>query len=457
MRTRSSDSSLNREILRLAIPSILANITVPLVGMVDTAVAGHLSPEGGASAADYIGSIAIGAMVLNMIYWLTGFLRTGAGGLTAQAFGQGNMHEAGRIFGRSNAIAITVSVLILALQWPFGRLVIPLTGAEGNLLDLAIRYFFVRIWAAPATIMLMAYKGWFVGMQDSMSSMFTDLVINVTNIAASILLSFGLGSWEGLGFDGIAYGTVLAQYTGLAFASILIYFRYNDVFQGLELREFFDKAEMRDLLSMNGDLFVRSLCFTVIYLGETMIAAGFGSVFLACNAILMNLLMVFSYFTDGFAYAGEALTGRFIGARDKSMTIKTVRLVFIWAMGVAAMFMGIYALSGIPLVKMMTSDPVVVEACRQFLPWLLLMPPLGCAAFTWDGIFLGATASKGTRDGMIAAMVSFLLVWYLGKVLFQPQDASCLHLLMGAYFAHLLARTVLMSLRYRKEIISPLN
>ena len=448
---------LNREILRLSIPSILANITVPLVGMVDTAVAGHLPASSEVSNAAFIGSIAVGSMMLNLMYWMVGFLRTSTGGLTAQAYGSGNLHECARIFGRAVGLAALVAAFILLVQWPFGKLALMITRPSSDVYDLAFRYFLVRIWAAPATISLFAFRGWFVGMQDSISSMTTDLVINVVNILSSVLLSFGIGSWNGMGFDGIALGTVVAQFTGLAYAVCAVRFKYGrSVFAGLRLRDCFRQSELGGFMSMNVDFIIRSLCFTVIYMGETMIAARFGDIYLACNAIIMNLLMIFSYFTDGFAYAGEALTGRFIGGHDRLMLVKSVRYVFMWSMALGVLFVGIYAVSGVPLLRFMTSDAEVVDCCRQYLPWLMLMPPLGCAAFAWDGIYMGATASKGIRNSMIAAMVAFLGVWYGGSALLHPHDAGCLHLLMAAYFAHLLARTVLMSLNYKTSVLGRL-
>lgn len=443
--------TLNKEILRLAIPSILANITVPLVGMVDTAVAGHVPAGDGLwTAAAFIGSISVGSMMLNLIYWMMGFLRTSTGGLTAQAFGRDDLREAGRICGRAVGIALIAAAVILLLRVPFAKLSLMVVKSSPEVHDLALRYFLIRIWAAPATLGLMAFRGWFVGMQDSMSSMFTDLIINVVNIAASIMLSLGIGNWGGMGFDGIATGTVIAQFTGLAYALAICIFKYGHrVFGGLRISDCFREGEMRGFLAMNADLMGRSFFFTVIYMGFTMIAATFGDIYLACSSIMMTLLMLFSYFTDGFAYAGEALTGRFIGAGDRMMTSMSVRYVFVWSMAIAVLFMGVYAISGTPMLRLITSDGSVVEACREFIPWLILMPPLGCAAFTWDGIYLGATESKGIRNGMALAMVSFLGVWYVGKIILQPSGAPALHLLMAAYFAHLLARTVYLTVRWR--------
>ena len=451
--TSLSPARLNREILRLSVPSILAGITVPLVGMVDTAIAGHL----GGAVATQIGAISVGSMVLSLLYWVFGFLRTGTGGLTAQAFGREDPAEAGRIFLRGTGLALLAAAAALLLQWPFFKGVMLIPDATPEVRELAERYFFIRIWAAPATMTLMTLRGWFVGMQNSIDSMWTDLIINAVNIGASLLLAFGAGTWPGLGFAGIPLGTVIAQYCGLAYALWVCCHKYGrSVFSHLRRRDFSDllhDGSMGSFFRMNLDLFARSLFFILIYIGFTMISAGYGDLMLAAGSILMQLLMFFSYFTDGFAYAGEALSGRFIGAQDTPMLRRSVRLVFAWSAGIALLFIGIYAAAGTPVLRLLTSDEAVVQACRQFLPWLLLMPPLGCAAFTWDGIYMGATASRGLRDSMAAAAVAFFAVWYAGKWLLHPEGAAAIHLLFAAYFSHLLLRTVLLTARWRREVL----
>ncbi|MBQ9548172.1 MAG: MATE family efflux transporter [Bacteroidales bacterium] len=442
-------NGLNKEILRLSLPSILANLTVPLVGMVDIAVAGHL--PGGAAA--FIGGISVGGLLFNLLYWNFFFLRASTGGLTAQAYGRQDTDDCVRILLRGAAAALLMAALILLLQRPFLALAGLVVESSPRVWALALRYFSIRVWAAPATLSLMAIRGWFVGMQDSLSSMFTDLVVNTVNIAASIVLTLGIGGWAGLGFDGIALGTLVAQYTGLLFALLVCGIKYRRVFAGARLEGWLQG--LRGFLSMNADLLLRSLSFTAIYMGFTILAARMGDVLLACSSIMMNILMVFSFFTDGFAYAGEALTGRFIGAGDEPMTRRTVRAVFAWSFALAVVFVGVYHFGGGPLLQIMTSDEGVVSACRPFLPWLLLMPPLGCAAFAWDGIYLGATASRGIRNAMMGALASFLLVWYAGVGLLHPSGPAALHLLLAAYFAHLLFRTVYLTAVYKKYVIKP--
>lgn len=447
---------LNKDILRLSIPSILANITVPIVGMVDTAVAGHLQGADGAGAATFIGAISVGSMLFSLLYWNFSFLRTGTGGLTAQAFGRGDMHDSATIFARGISLAGIMSLLVLALQWPFAKAAILVTQGSAEVESLALRYFFIRVWAAPATISLMTFRGWFVGMQDSVSSMWTDLIVNIVNIAASVLLTFGCFGWSGIGFDGVALGTVIAQYCGLSFCILTCRFRYRKVlgtFRLSELPAVLERSKLREFMKMNLDLLGRSLAFTGIYIGYTMLAATLGDLMLACSSIMMQLLMLFSYFTDGFAYAGEALTGRFIGAQDLQATRRTVKYIFIWSMSIATAFIGIYMSAGVPLLRLLTSDAAVIDACREYLPWLILMPPLGCAAFTWDGIFLGATASRPMRDTMLVSMAGFFAVWFIFRKA-APLPGSGMHLLMAAYFIHLVIRTIGLSLSYRKNVLS---
>ena len=460
---------INRDILKLAVPSILANITVPIVGMVDIAVAGHLD----ASAATLIGGIAVGSMLFDLLYWNFGFLRVGTGGLTAQAFGRKDWGECSRILTRALGMSLAIACCLLLIQWVFVKAAFVVVDCSPEVQELASKYFFIRIWAAPATLSLMALKGWFIGMQDSVSPMVTDFVVNGMNILMSIALALGIslpliapavsaaladstvalasgvsdvlpGAGSGqiasevvsvsrvllpaMGFPGIALGTVVAQYSGLLVALMIILFKYRrKVFAGFsfaDFRDVFKGGETRRFFVMNADLFVRSLCFIAIYIGFTVISARYGDVLLAVSSIMMKILMIFSYFTDGFAYAGEAMTGRYIGAGDPVNLRKTVRWTFIWSMGLALLFIAIYHFGGVFLLRMMTSDATVVEASRDFLPWLLLMPVVGCAAFTWDGIFIGATGSREMRNSMLWSVVAFAGVWFVGILLLDIHSSD---------------------------------
>ena len=454
--------SINKDILKLALPSILANITVPLVGMVDIAIAGHLDTN----AATMIGGIAIGSMLFDLLYWNFGFLRIGTGGLAAQAYGRGDRRECARILTRALGISLAIALVLIAIQWVFVKAAFLVVDCTPEVRELASGYFFIRIWAAPATLSLMAFKGWFIGMQDSVSAMICDVTVNGMNIAASFLLALGLTVGEqtlipSIGFSGIAAGTVVAQWTGLTVALVLLAVKYRkgtmDQMLHEDLKGLFKGSETRRFFVMNTDLFVRSLCFIAIYIGFTVISARYGDLLLAVSSILMKLLMIFSYFTDGFAYAGEALTGKYIGAQDRPMLRQTIKWTFIWSMGLALMFMVIYQVAGVPMLKMMTSDHAVVEAAKDYLPWLLLMPIVGCAAFTWDGIYIGATASKDMRNSMLWAVVAFASVWAAGIIFLNlhaleaaTYNKAAMHILMAAYFAHLLARTIYLTIYARR-------
>ena len=453
--------NLHRDILRLAVPSILANITVPLVGMVDIAVAGHLGATGGMSAAAFIGGISIGSMLFDMLYWNFGFLRAGTGGLTAQAYGRyhtGVEEAAGDIavtLKRALSIAFISGLALVALQWVVVQVAFLIVECTPEVQNLATQYFYIRIWAAPATLSLFAFKGWFIGMQDTVRPMICDLLVNAVNILFSIGLAFGFAGLPELGFKGVAWGTFIAQWTGFTYATITVCRRYGTIFKHKTASH--DHGSWREFFVLNRDLFVRSMCMIAVYIGFTMISARYGDMMLAVGAILMKLLMIFSYFTDGFAYAGEALTGRFIGEGSQDGVRSTINQTFIWCLGVTVLFLLVYGVGGVPLLRLMTSDPDVVEAGREFIPWLLLMPFIGCPAFTWDGIFTGATASKDLRNSTLWCVVGFFGVWFAGiallKALHSPvPETHAIHLLMAAYFTHLAVRALYLTLRWRKAI-----
>ena len=492
--------SLNKEILRLALPSILANLTVPLVGLVDIAVAGHLD----ASAAALIGGVSIGSLMFDMMYWNFGFLRAGTGGLTAQAYGREDWSGCLDNLKHALMAALLSALILIAVQWPFQKLMFLFVQCSDEVKNLALKYFYIRVWAAPATLSLMVMRGWFIGMQDTFSSMLTDLMVNGMNIVASIFLALGVPgtSFTGIGFTGIAWGTFIAQYSGLLTAAIIFFLKYRWVFQhavvpgstltcsttatlgtlrggtgaerseasgGAERSEAVErsrvlpeptreKATIRQFFSVNGDLFVRSLCLMGVYLAFSAISARFGDTLLAMSSIMMKLMMIFSYFTDGFAFAGEALTGRFFGRKDKYAVSKTVKWTFIWSMGIGLFFVVIYATAGTPMFRLMTSDSTVVQAAKAYLPWLVIMPLLGCPAFTWDGIYIGATATKEMRDANIGCLIAFFIVWFGGILLLrstglQTSLSAKVHLLFAAYYTHLIFRSLYQTIKYKPAIL----
>ena len=436
--------SLNSQILRLAIPSILANITIPLVGIVDTAIVGHIAN------ATYIGGIAIGTMLFDLLYWNFGFLRVGTSGMTAQAYGRGDGVECARLLTQSVSIALIGAVVLWLIQWLFVTAVLAIIPCSIEVAAFAREYFFIRIWAAPATLSLMAFKGWFIGMQDTVSPMITDIVVNVVNMTVSYVLAV----YTPLGALGVAYGTLVAQFTGLLLALVICMFKYKTVVREV-VRQLCDKAikllgdkEMKRFMSLNANLFVRSLCFMVVYVGFTSLASQYGDVELAVSTIMMKLFMLFSYFVDGFAYAGEALVGKEWGASRSLASsphrlVRIVRLLFAWSLGVGLLFTLLFAVWSEECYLAMTNDMEVLSRLGDYTGWLIAMPIVSTLAFMWDGVYAGATAGKQIRNAMIYAALGFVTCylatyWWLG-----------IQGLYIAYFAHLVARVVYLTAAWK--------
>lgn len=454
---------MHRRILKLALPSILANITVPLVGMADTAIAGHLGN------ASFIGGIAVGTMLFDLLYWNFAFLRIGTGGLAAQAYGRGDDRDAVVIFNRGFLTACVCALVIWVLQWFVVKGAFLVIDCTDTVRELAERYFNIRIWAAPATLSMFVFKGWFIGMQDTVRPMIIDVFVNVVNIVASVLFALHTS----LGYAGVAWGTLLAQYSGLMLSFFFLWKRYGKMFAAVPISSSLRDFRLGGFFKMNGNLFVRSICFICVYIGFTTISAHFGDELLAVGSILMKLLMIFSFFIDGFAYAGEALSGRYIGAGLYSSFREAVAKIFVWGGSISLIFLFVYRFAGEPLLRIMTGDPVVIELAKMYMPWLMLMPVLGCAAFIWDGVFIGATETRSIRNSMIFAAIGFFAFYYAGIYLFDIpssgliQDAVTvsdgqisvrddarigIHILCGAYFMHLVARSLYMSLKYRSVV-----
>ena len=434
-------SEHNSNILRLALPSILANITIPLVGIVDTAIVGHLSD------AAAIGGIAIGTMLFDLLYWNFGFLRIGTSGLTAQSYGAGRQDECRKILTQSLTVAMIAALAIWAIQWLFVTAVLAVVPCSAEVASVAREYFFVRIWAAPATLMLMAFKGWFIGMQDTKSPMAVDILVNVVNMIASYYLAVHTP----LGVVGVAWGTFIAQYSGLLLAMGILGFRYFDIsiFRDFEkLKAAMRWSELRRMMALNGNLFIRSLCFMVVYVGFTSLASRYGDTELAVSSILMKLFMFFSFFVDGFAYAGEALVGKEWGkspmTNHQSPIGPLVRALFNWALGVGLVFTLIYAVWGKGCIELLTSDTDVLDASRRYMGWLIAMPIISTLAFMWDGVFVGATAGKQIRNSMIWAAVAFVAGYLLT---YRWLGAQALYI---GYFAHLIARAAYLTIEWKK-------
>lgn len=425
-------NNCNRSILRLALPSILANITIPLVGIVDVAIIGHIS------SAVAVGGIAVGTMLFDLLYWNFGFLRVGTSGLTAQAFGRGNQREQCQLLVQSIGTALVATAFIWLIQWFFIEAVLWCMPCSPEVAEFAKQYFYIRIWAAPATLSLMAFKGWFIGMQNTVAPMLTDIVVNVVNMAASYYLAV----YTPLGALGVACGTLIAQYCGLAVANATLTLHYREVLRSTTIKDSLLWKEMKRLFVTNGNLFLRSLCFMVIYVGYTSLMSKYGDEELAVSAILMKLFMLFSYFIDGFAYAAEALVGKDGAATNgskhwhKNETVRlTVKTLFVWACGLGIACSLFYGCCSHLLVELMTSDAILQTVAEQYTIFLALMPFISSLAFLYDGVFVGAAMAVEVRNCMIWAAVAFVLVYVATAQWLGP---TAIYL---AYLAHLLIRT----------------
>jgi len=386
----------------LALPNIITNITVPLLGMVDLAIVGHIGDE------CLIGAIALGTMIFNLIYWNFGFLRIGTSGFTAQAYGAGNIAESLRVLVRALFIALVSAVLLIALQQPIALLSKTIVKSGDDVMNLALKYFYIRIWAAPATLGLYAIKGWFIGMQNAKYPMFVAIVLNVVNVLCSLAFAVGLK----MGIAGVAIGTVVAQYSGLVMAVALWFKKYGTLYAEINLKSCLVFSEMKRFFSVNGDIFIRSICMIAVFTFIPAVSASMGNMVLAANTLLMQLFTLFSYVMDGFAYAGESLVGRFIGAKDKYSLKLSIKCLLRWGGLLTLIFTVAYFFFGRDILSLLTNDNNVIDAAMEFFVWSLVVPVAGFSAFLFDGIYVGAIASKSMRNVIVAATAAFFLAYF---------------------------------------------
>lgn len=395
---------MNRRILQLAIPSIVSNITVPLLGLVDVTIVGHLG------SAAYIGAIAVGGLLFNILYWNFGFLRMGTSGLTSQAYGRKDADAEVKVLVQAVSVGLISAAAILILQYPVERLAFYLLDTSPEVEQYAVTYFRVCIWGAPAVLAMYGFKGWFIGMQNSRFPMFIAITQNVVNIVASLIFVFVFG----MKVQGVATGTLIAQYGGFGMAVFLWFVFYR---KRLNIRvcwhEAMDKVAMRRFFQVNGDIFFRTLCLVAVTTFFTSTGARQGDIVLAVNTLLMQLFTLFSYIMDGFAYAGEALAGRYIGARNKTALSRMIRLLFGWGIGLSLSFTLLYGVGGKGFLSLLTNDSVVIQEAGTYFYWVLAVPLAGFAAFLWDGILIGATATRLMLYSMLVASGTFFLIYYL--------------------------------------------
>ncbi len=399
-------NTTDREILAIALPAVVSNITVPLLGLVDVAIVGHLG------SAAYIGAIAVGGMLFNIIYWLFGFLRMGTGGLTSQAYGEENTREVMGTLVRSMSIALLVAMGLIVLQTPIRELAFVMISPTPEVQSLATTYFHICIWGAPAILGLYGLTGWFIGMQNSRLPMMIAIAQNIVNIVASTALVYGFG----MKVEGIALGTLTAQYAGLLIGLVLWMKHYGHLRACLTKasgwwRDCMRKEAMGRFFRVNRDIFLRTLCLVTVTLYFTSAGAAQGEIILAVNTLLMQLFTLYSYIMDGVAYAGEAICGKHIGARNGVALSRTIRRLFLWGALTATMFTLTYAIGGNAFLGLLTDEVDVIQATDDYFFWALLFPAAGMAAFVWDGVFIGSTATRGMLISMAAATVCFFIVY----------------------------------------------
>ncbi|HCM10596.1 MAG TPA: MATE family efflux transporter [Bacteroides sp.] len=395
-------SPTSQRILHIAIPSIISNITVPLLGLIDVTIVGHLG------SASYIGAIAVGSMLFNMIYWIFGFLRMGTSGLTAQSYGAHDLKEVTRILLRSTGISLMLALALLILQYPIRLIAFELINTSAEVQQLATLYFHICIWGAPATLGLYSFSGWFIGMQNSRFPMFIAITQNIVNIVASLLFVFVFG----MKVEGVALGTLIAQYAGLFMAYLLWLRYYRPLRKYISRKQLFTHDAMKRLFQVNRDIFLRTLCLVAVTVFFTSTGAAFGDVVLAVNTLLMQLFTLFSYIMDGFAYAGEALTGKYIGAGNRQELQRTIRHLFGWGIALSLAFTLLYGIGGKEFLGLLTNEQSVISASGDYFYWVLAIPLAGFAAFLLDGICIGATSTHIMLKAMVVASGSFFLIYY---------------------------------------------
>lgn len=426
----------DRQILQIALPSIVSNITVPLLGMIDVAIVGHMgSPV-------YIGAVAVGSMIFNLVYWLFGFLRMGSSGMTSQALGRRDLTEVTRILVRSVVIALGIALLLVVLQMPMKWAAFALIGPTEDVAPFASTYFNIVIWGAPASLALFSLMGWFIGMQNTRFPMFISIMQNVVNILASLTLVYGFG----MKIEGVALGTVIAQYAGFIVAIALLLKYYGRLFPYYRGERLF--KDISAFFHVNSDIFLRTLCLVTVNLYFTSAGARSGAVILSVNTVMMQLYLFFSYFMDGFAYAGEALGGRTYGAKNRVAFSETLRRLWMWMLIVTTAYTLLYIIGGRWIFSILTDEPQVIAASDEFLWWTWLVPAAGSVAFIWDGIFIGITATRGM---LVSSFVSALCFFGL-YLLTEPLLGN--HGLWLAMIVYLAMRGVLQTIWYRLRIIN---
>jgi MATE family multidrug resistance protein len=433
---------MNKTILRLAVPNILSNISVPLLGIADTALMGRMESE------VYIGAIALGSIIFNFIYWGFSFLRMGTTGMTAQAFGQNDTQESAAMLGRAMLVALLGSLLILITQVGIEWLSFVLIEGEESVKTLAREYFYIRVWAAPATLGIYAIHGWFLGMQNARYPMTVVIIVNGVNIALNFAFVLGLGMKS----DGVALATVIAQYVGLFLSLWMVWGKYYSFIQLFDRQRILDVPALKRFFSVNSDIFIRTICLIFTLSFFTAKSSSLSMTVLAANQVLLQLFYTTSYGVDGFAYAAESLVGRYVGEGKSDKLKEAIKWLFIWGMGIGGVIGLIYLFFGRSILYLFTDIPEVIATATPYLGWMIAVSVTGALAFMWDGVYIGATASKAMRNSMLlATLLVFLPVYFFTFDTWQN------HSLWLAMVLFMITRSVSLSIMAPRHIFSLLK
>ena len=431
----------HRNVWALAAPMILSNVTVPLLGLVDTAVMGHLEHP------RYLGAVAVGATIFSFLFLGLNFLRMGTTGLAAQARGANDADGMRAVLAQAVLIALLMAAALLLLQVPVGRLAFWLIAPAAEVLEPAWTYFAVRVWAAPAALANFALIGWFIGMQNTRAPLYVMLTTNLINIALSVLFVVGLGYRAG----GVAAASVIAEYAGLGVAAWLAR-RALAGFEGTLRREqVLDPARLRRIVTVNANLLLRTLSLMFVFGFITAQGARQGTAILAANAILLNFQYFMAYALDGLAHAAEALVGRALGEGNRAGLERAVGLSLLWSGAVALSFAAVYLVAGRSIIGLLTSQPALIDLTASFLPWIVVSPLVSFWSFLFDGVFVGATWATAMRNTMaFSAFVVFLPAFYLSQLAGLGN-----HGLWLAFVVFMTARAVTMGRVYGRRLRTP--
>jgi len=394
-------TGMNKRILRLAIPNMISNVTIPLLALISMMIAGGLGSE------TAIAAVVAGATILSFVYWNCAFIRMGTSGMTAQAYGARDFAECGNILVRALVVALGIAMLLLIFQNPIGRVGIKLLGRE-EVSAMAAQYFFIRVWAMPATITQFAIQGWMIGMQNTRTPMVIAISINVLSIVFGFTFVYRLG----MGIEGIAWGILVAEYLGLVLAVVLWWRLYRRFTAYISLRAAMQRSAFGRFFDVNKDIFLRGLMNNLVYTFFPFISSSFSLTIYATNAVLIHLFTLFSYIQDSMGYTDEALVGRFVGARDKVSLRHSIALMFRWSAGIAVFFVLAFAFFWRDIITLFDSSPGIVEVAGQYIGWIIVVPLAGFAPFLMDGIFIGATQTRILRNSMFISMLVFFALFY---------------------------------------------